>query len=70
MPRKRTFGWVQNPGSLKKLKKVVSVFQYNSADNLWLQNERFPLLLKYNLISDADYNEFVAQISHHDIEIK
>ena len=70
MPRKRTFGWVQNPGSLKKLKKVVSVFQYNSADNLWLRNERFPLLLKYNLISDADYNEFVAQISHPDMEIK
>ena len=38
MVTKRTFGWVQNPGDLSKLKKVVSVFLFDSKDNKWLKN--------------------------------
>ena len=34
MAVKRTFGWVQNPGDLKKLKKVVGIFKAGSAENL------------------------------------
>ena len=42
MAEKRTLGWVQNPGDLKKLKKVVSVFLHGSSENQWLINERLP----------------------------
>lgn len=70
MPVKRTFGWVQNPGDLKKLKKVVSIFQYNSAENQWLRNVRFPLLLKYNLISKMDYTVFFNKVDSHNIDIE
>ena len=34
---RRTFGWVQNPGKLSNLKKVVSVFKLNSKYNIWLR---------------------------------
>lgn len=70
MPAQRTFGWVQNPGDLKKLKKVVSIFQYNSAENLWLRNIRFPLLLKYNLISNTDYACFLDKIGKPNIDVE
>ena len=70
MPAQRTFGWVQNPGDLKKLKKVVSIFQYNSAENLWLRNIRFPLLLKYNLISNTDYACFLDKIGKTNIDVE
>ena len=51
MPVRRTFGWVQNPGDLRKLKKVVGIFLHDSTDNLWLRNDKLPLLKKLNLIS-------------------
>lgn len=70
MPAQRTFGWVQNPGDFKKLKKVVSIFQYNSAENLWLRNIRFPLLLKYNLISNTDYACFLDKIGKPNIDVE
>lgn len=41
---RRTFGWVQNPGKLSNLKKVVSVFKLNSKYNIWLREVRLPLL--------------------------
>ena len=66
---KRTFGWVQNPGDLKKLKKVVGIFLHNSAENKWLLNDRLPLLKKYSLISDSDYNSFIGELNKTDIEI-
>lgn len=65
----RTFGWVQNPGDLKKLKKVVSVFQPGSADNIWLRKERLPLLLQYELLSKNDYDSFLSELSKPDIVI-
>ena len=52
---RRTFGWVQNPGKLSNLKKVVSVFKLNSKYNIWLREVRLPLLKKYNLICYEDY---------------
>ena len=66
---KRTFGWVQNPGDLKKLKKVVGIFLHNSAENKWLLNDRLPLLKKYSLISNSDYNSFIGELNKTDIEI-
>ena len=65
----RTFGWVQNPGDLKKLKKVVGIFQPGSAENLWLTGIRLPLLLRFELISNADYTLFVSELSKPIIEI-
>ena len=69
MANKRTFGWVQNPGDLSKLKKVVSVFLFDSKNNKWLRNERLPLLLKYKLISSSDYNDFIKYLSSKKITI-
>ena len=59
---KRTFGWVQNPGSLKTLKKVVSIFVKGSAYNSEMLSFRLPLLLKNNLISEVDYNSFLGYL--------
>ena len=69
MAVKRTFGWVQNPGDLKKLKRVVGIFQAGSAENLWLTGTRLPLLRRFKLISDADYTFFVSELSKPVIEI-
>lgn len=65
----RTFGWVQNPGDLKKLKKVVGIFKVGSAENTWLVNTRLPLLLQYKLISPADFKLFCTELSKSSIEI-
>lgn len=69
MSVKRTFGWVQNPGDLKKLKKVVGIFKAGSAENLDLVSNKLPLLLTYGLISNDDYNDFIAELNKTDIEI-
>ncbi len=69
MPTKRTFGWIQNPGDLKKLKKVVSIFQSDSPTHKWLTTERLSLLMKYNLINPDDYKIFQAELSKFEIEI-
>lgn len=69
MAVKRTFGWVQNPGDLKKLKKVVGIFKAGSAENLDLVSNKLPLLLTYGLISNDDYNDFIAELNKTDIEI-
>ena len=69
MAVKRTFGWVQNPGDLKKLKKVVGIFKAGSAENLDLVSNKLPLLLTYGLISNDNYNDFVAELNKTDIEI-
>lgn len=69
MSTKRTFGWIQNPGDLKKLKKVVGVFQANSPMHKWLTTERLPLLMKYKLINSDDYKIFQAELSKSEIEI-
>ena len=69
MPVKRTFGWIQNPGDLKKLKQVVSIFQANSQTHEWLTTIRLPLLLKFRLISPDDYGIFQSELSKPAIEI-
>lgn len=67
---KRTFGWVQNPGDLAKLKKVVSVFCFDSNANKWIREKRLPLLRKYDLISEKDFNEFIDILSKDTILVK
>lgn len=69
MAVKRTFGWVQNPGDLKKLKKVVGIFTPGSTENTDLITNKLPLLLTYNLISNDTYNDFIAELSKPSIEI-
>lgn len=69
MAVKRTFGWVQNPGDLKKLKKMVSVFNSNSKENRWMVEKRLPLLLHYNLISQVDYTLFIDELNSALIEV-
>ncbi len=70
MPVKRTFGWIQNPGDLKKLKQVVSIFQANSQTHEWLTTIRLPLLLRFRLINPDDYNIFQSELSKPAIEIE
>lgn len=67
---KRTFGWVQNPGDLTKLKLVVSIFNYNSSNNVWLREIRLPLLRDLKLISLDDYKRFISLLEKENIIIK
>lgn len=68
MPQ-RTFGWIQNPGNLSKLKDLAGIFIHGSVSNLSLVNERLPLLKRNNLISDSDYNDFVDLLSRKEVVI-
>lgn len=69
MAVKRTLGWAQNPGDLKKLKKVVGIFKAGSTENVNLVSNKLPLLLTYNLISNDDYHNFIAELSKPTIKI-
>lgn len=69
MAVRRTFGWVQNPGDLKKLKKVTGIFLPGSAENCWLTGTKLPLLLRFSLISAEDYALFIAELSKPEIAI-
>ena len=40
----RTFGWIQNPGELSKLRKVVASLCPNTSEHNDLVNVRLPLL--------------------------
>ena len=55
---KRTFGWIQNPGELKTLRKIVLCLCNNTKENNWLLKERLPFLLKNRFISQGDYDRF------------
>lgn len=66
---KRTFGWVQNPGKLSNLKKVVSVFKPNSYYNTWLKEVRLPLLHNYQLISKENYRLYIDILSKEKIVV-
>lgn len=66
---KRTFGWVQNPGKLSNLKIVVSIFKKNSKHNKWLRKIRLPFLRKYNLITEDNFERFIADLSNERIVI-
>ena len=70
MGTKRTFGWVQNPGDISKLKRVVSIFSKGSKTNEWLVSSRLPLLLNYKLVSKEDYNLFINELKKSKIEIE
>ncbi len=69
MAVRRTFGWIQNPGDLKTLKKVVGVFCPDSAENRWLRTDRLRLLRDYGLISKENYNLFCEALNKKLIEI-
>lgn len=57
---RRTFGWIQNPGELKKLRKVVSCLcPITTRDQDWLLNKRLPFLKENGFISKEDYKRFI-----------
>ena len=60
--RKRTFGWIQNPGDIHKLKKVTSIFLAGSKENLWLTQVRIPLLNNLDLISEENCLLFLKKV--------
>lgn len=69
MAVRRTFGWIQNPADLTKLKRVVGIFEHGSVYHAWLLNERLPLLLQYELISRDNYDRFCKALEEECIEI-
>ena len=62
----RTFGWIQNPGELSKLRKVVASLCPNTSEHNDLVNVRLPLLKLNGFISNADYNRFVILVLKND----
>lgn len=58
----RTFGWVQNPGELWKLQKLVLCLCKDTDEQKWLIEERFPLLLRNDLMTSDDEARFVSQL--------
>lgn len=66
---KRTFGWVQNPGSLKTLKNVVGIFYKGSCSHQDLLNNRLPLILKNSLIEADLYDDFIEELQQDDLII-
>lgn len=63
MAKQRTFGWIQNPGELSKLRRVVASLCPGTYENTILVKERLPLLKQNNFISEDDYNRFIGLLS-------
>ena len=53
----RTFGWIQNPGDFKKLKKVVQVFDHASSTHGDLKTNRIPSMIEERDGRDELINE-------------
>ena len=67
--KRRTFGWIQNPGSLESLRNVVEIFYKNTEHYNLLKNYRLPLLLKNSLIEVDKYKQFLDILSKDEIVI-
>lgn len=52
---RRTFGWVQNPGDLRKLRYLIDCLNKGSDAHIDLLNKKLPLLKEYGLITDDDF---------------
>lgn len=65
----RTFGWIQNPGSLDSLKKVIGAFVYNSSSYLNLIDYKLPLLKMNKLISLENYSKFLDMLQSSTIKM-
>lgn len=59
----RTFGWIQNPGELKTLRKISLCLCKGTVENKWLLEERLPLLLKNDMISKDNFDDFIVIIN-------
>ena len=59
----RTFGWVQNPGELCKLRTVVASLCSGTNERTALIQTKFPLLKHNGFISDEDYTDFIDELS-------
>ena len=60
----RTFGWIQNPGELSKLRKVVASLQKGTKEYDYLIHNRLPLLKKNGFISEKDYDDFISILTN------
>jgi len=64
--RIRTFGWIQNPGDFKKLKRTVQIFDHTSAVHVELKTKRIP-----RLITEKDgRDKFIKILNQIPLEIK
>lgn len=61
---RRTFGWIQNPGSLATLRKVVASLVQGTFEQQDLIQNKLPLLLNNGLISASDYHTFISALSN------
>jgi len=63
---KRTFGWIQDPGSFSNLRKVVELFLFNSNFNRLMKVEIIPSVVK-----DIELQkEFIRLLDSEDINIE
>lgn len=67
--KRRTFGWIQNPGSLETLRNVVEIFYKGSEKYNLLVNYRLPLILKNKMIEEDRYNQFLDILSEEKVVI-
>lgn len=67
-----TFGWVQNPNRLEKLKYITGVMLKGSYSNTEMLDRRLRVLLNYKFITKTDYDVFVTELSqlHIDNQMK
>lgn len=65
----RTFGWIQNPGDLNSLIKVVGIFVKDSDTNIFLTKERLPFLLYNKVITQANYDKFISYLKQKEIVV-
>ncbi len=62
----RTFGWIQNPSDLTKLKKIVQVFDHTSSVHIDLKVNRIP-----NLVEERDGRDsFISVLNQIPLKIK
>lgn len=65
----RTFGWIQNPGKLDNLKRVVGLFVKDSSINKQIVEYRLPLIRNNRLMSDKDYELILLYLNQDSANI-
>lgn len=63
MTKKRTFGWIQNPGRLDTLRNVVACLYPSSRYNQYMRRTRLPLLWENDMITRENYDSFEEILS-------
>lgn len=63
----RTFGWIQNPGSLDTLRNVVEIFSKDTQGYDSLTKYKLPIILHNEMMSRDNYDLFMEYLNAEDI---